>query len=106
MVLFLTLQIQLPVNCRRDFGPNVYITPAGNFTSLHQDGNGTVDSGHFCHKGHNDVIMMQRGTEKQMKEIENILVGQGCYDPAVPHSNGIKPPWPTKEQIEKCRAVG
>jgi len=26
-------------------GPNLYMVPGGGFTHLHQDGNGTVDSG-------------------------------------------------------------
>ena len=50
--------------------------------------------------------MMQRGTEKQMNEMIKILVGEGGYDPTTPHSDGMKPPWPTEEQIEKCRELG
>jgi len=65
-----------------------------------------VDSGHYCHKGHNEVFLMQRGTDKQMEKMKKILVGEGFYDPTVPHSNGIKPPWPTTEQIEECGKIG
>ena len=106
IVLFLTLQTQLPGSCQRDHGPNVCITPGGDFTSLHQDGNGTVDSGHCCHEGDNEVLMLQRGTDKQMKQIKTILVGDSCYDPTAAHGNGAKPPWPTAAQIEKCGDVG
>ena len=40
-------------------GPNLYLTPGG-FTSFHQDGHGTVDSGHTCHAGYNEVVMLRR----------------------------------------------
>jgi hypothetical protein len=106
-VLFLTLQIQLPEQCRRKLGPYLYHTPPGTFTQLHQDGNGTVDSLHYCHKGFNEVLMMPRGTDKQMNEATKILVGDVVekekYDPGNPHSNGKKPPWPTNEKIKQCK---
>jgi len=44
-------------------GPNLYITPAGSFTHLHQDGHGTVDSGHYNVTGYNEVIMLRRMPE-------------------------------------------
>jgi hypothetical protein len=94
---------QIPEKCRRNYGPNLYIAPPGAFTQIHQDGNGTVDSGHFCYKGFNEVCMLKRGTEKEMKEAEEILVGTGDYDSTQPHYDGKKPHWPTTEAIEKCK---
>jgi hypothetical protein len=44
-------------------GPNLYITPGG-FTSFHQDGHGTVDSGHTCLSGYNEVVMLRRLPEE------------------------------------------
>jgi hypothetical protein len=44
-------------------GPNIYITPPGSFTKFHQDGHGTVDSGHQCLRGYNEVVMLRRLTE-------------------------------------------
>ncbi len=41
-------------------GPNMYLTPPGAFTSFHQDGHGTVDSGHTCIAGYNEVVMLRR----------------------------------------------
>ena len=40
-------------------GPNLYVTPPGSFTHFHQDGHGTVDSGHQCLRGRNEVVMLQ-----------------------------------------------
>ena len=48
-------------------GPNLYITPARAFTHLHQDGHGTVDSGHQCLTGYNEVVMLRRLDEVHMK---------------------------------------
>lgn len=41
-------------------GPNLYKTPPGGFTHFHQDGHGTVDSGHLCIEGYNEVVMLRR----------------------------------------------
>ena len=41
-------------------GPNMYITPPGSFTRFHQDGYGTVDSGHMCLSGYNEVVIFRR----------------------------------------------
>jgi len=40
-------------------GPNLYITPPASFTHFHQDGHGTVDSGHLCLAGFNEVVMLK-----------------------------------------------
>jgi len=41
-------------------GPNLYVTPPGSFTHFHQDGHGTVDSGHQCLRGANEVKLRLR----------------------------------------------
>ena len=62
-------------------GPNLFVTPPGSFTRFHQDGKechccgvfcifakfnisipgyGTVDSGHLCLSGYNEVVMLRR----------------------------------------------
>jgi hypothetical protein len=48
-------------------GPNLFIMPPGSFTTLHQDGNGTVDSGHQCLAGYNEVVMLLRMPESHKK---------------------------------------
>ncbi|CAN0539365.1 unnamed protein product, partial [Ectocarpus sp. 12 AP-2014] len=50
----------MPRESRTFMGPNLYITPPGSWTQFHQDGNGTVDSGHQCLAGRNRVIMLRR----------------------------------------------
>jgi hypothetical protein len=55
-----TLHFQVNEAARPDMGPNLYITPPGTFTRFHQDGFGTVDSGHLCMSGYNEVVMFRR----------------------------------------------
>jgi hypothetical protein len=74
---------------------------------LHQDGAGTVDSGHYCHAGYNDVIVMSRGTESQMQHAMDVLFGNvkcDACDRYKPHDDGQKPDWPTTKAVNDCRA--
>ena len=57
-------------------GPNVYLTPPGSFTHFHQDGYGTVDSGHQCLTGYNEVVMFRRMPEDRKKHCLEILNGK------------------------------
>jgi hypothetical protein len=71
----------VPASAHPNMGPNLYITPPGSFTRFHQDGkkipplnlfrnmytnhlcwkgSGTVDSGHLCLTGYNEVVMLRR----------------------------------------------
>jgi hypothetical protein len=100
------LDNQIPSDCRSDYGPNLHMTPRGNFTQLHQDGNGTVDSGHCCHKGFNEVIMLKRGSEQQMKNMEAILAPTKECDGTHAHGDGKKPSWPAMKQVEQCEDLG
>ena len=45
---------------RNFMGPNLYMTPPLSFTHFHQDGHGTVDSGHLCMGGFNEVVILRR----------------------------------------------
>ncbi len=43
--------------------PHLWIIPitiGGGYTQFHQDGHGTVDSGHSCLNGYNEVVMLRR----------------------------------------------
>jgi len=64
-------------------GPNIYVTPCGAFTAFHQDGHGTIDSGHTCLSGFNEVIMFRRMSQDLKKQV----MGQFLYH--LPH-DGIK----------------
>eukprot|EP00980_Cylindrotheca_fusiformis_P021651 scaffold8505_cov130-Cylindrotheca_fusiformis.AAC.17 len=101
-------------------GPNLYVTPPAAFTHFHQDGHGTVDSGHLCLSGYNEVVMLRRLTERHKKHALMILTGDldealddcapsffdGLYQE--PHADklGEKPQWPTVARIEECRQMG
>ena len=95
-------------------GPNMYVTPPAAFTHFHQDGHGTVDSGHLCLAGYNEVVILRRLTERHKKHALMILTGDGTpngyFDGLYqePHQDqlGKKPSWPTQENIGKCRAMG
>ena len=60
---------------RPDMGPYLYATPPGSFTHFHQDGHGTVDSGHLCIHGHNEVIVLRRVPECHKRNALGILLG-------------------------------
>jgi len=95
-------------------GPNFYMTPPASFTHFHQDGHGTVDSGHLCISGYNEVIMLRRLTERHKKHALWILSGKqrggshfdGLY--SMPHGDnlGKKPPWPNTDMIKECEEKG
>lgn len=53
---------------RPPIGPNLYLTPPGAFTWFHEDGHGTVDSGHQCLRGRNEVVMLKRMDAEQKTE--------------------------------------
>ena len=57
-------------------GPNLYVTPPESITHFHLDGHGTVDSGHLCIDGYNEVVMLRR-----MPECHSISALQ-CLDKA------------------------
>eukprot|EP00977_Amphora_coffeiformis_P024058 scaffold14974_cov195-Amphora_coffeaeformis.AAC.65 len=73
-------------------GPNLYMTPAGSFTHLHQDGHGTVDSGHYNVTGYNEVIMLRRMPEIHKRNACQMVPGASAkYDALYgkPHDSGM-----------------
>jgi hypothetical protein len=60
----MSFDVQIKESARPFMGPNMYITPGGGFTLLHQDGHGTVDSGHLLVSGYNEVVMLRRLPER------------------------------------------
>ena len=70
-------------------GPILYLTPPGLFTHFHQDGHGSVDSGHQCIEGYNEVVMLRRLPEIHKNNAMNILCGNLDYDAllGLPHTN-------------------
>lgn len=61
-------------------GPNLYLTPPGAFTHFHQDGHGTVDSGHQCLAGYNEVVMLRRLPDARKKHSLELLHQWGNGD--------------------------
>lgn len=95
----------VPDNLRPDNGPHAYITPAGAFTRFHRDGNGTVDSGHLCLEGCNEVIMLRPSlSAHETKSLFKILKGKKFDEQ--PHSLGGSFDWPTHEMIEQLEREG
>ena len=94
-------------------GPNLYITPPASFTHFHQDGHGTVDSGHLCLSGYNEVVMLRRLTERHKYHALRLLTGASdskktLYD--LPHRDQggeeIRRDWPSAVSIEECKRMG
>ena len=93
----------------------LYVTFSASFTHFHQDGHGTVDSGHTCLSGYNEVVMLRRMPEEHKERALYILNDQknkkkrskydGLY--GLPHGDGLgdKPDWPTVDAIEECRRM-
>ena len=79
---------------RPSMGPNLYVAPPASFTTFHQDGSGTVDSGHLCLSGHNEVIMLRRMPEVNklhaMSILNNGVDGDAVYGALykLPHADG------------------
>jgi len=107
---------QVATSARPFMGPNLYLTPPGAFTHFHQDGHGTVDSGHQCLAGYNEVVMLRRMSEdRKLHSLE--ILNESCvrregdrgYDAmyGLPHGdeNGEKPPWPSPHAIKTCRKM-
>lgn len=65
------------------------ISYPGSFTAIHQDGFGTVDSGHLCLQGANEVVMLRRLPEVHKKNAMHLLYGITDYDPLheLPHGD-------------------
>jgi hypothetical protein len=100
-------------------GPNLYVSGGGGFTHMHQDGHGTVDSGHTVVSGYNEVIMIRRMPESHKNKVVKIVSSQtqtngksvGDYDPLykLPHgdvgngSQGLRPDWFSSETVESLR---
>ena len=88
-------------NGRPSMGPNFYVTPPASFTAFHQDGHGTVDSGHVCLSGYNEVVMLRRMPEESKLHAMSILNGDkdgaGSYNTlyGLPHLDGLAqdPKW-------------
>ena len=102
----------LPKTTQPFMGPNLYLCPGGGSTGLHQDGNGTADSGHTVLQGYNEVIMFKRLTTNE--KIKACAIWDGKKDAASgkkilytgPHSDGgkaarKKASFPNKEISQK-----
>lgn len=100
------------VNGRPFMGPNLYITPPSSFTHFHQDGHGTVDSGHLCLSGYNEVVMLRRLPERHKCRALELLNGSSSSSHSalygLPHRDDLDPAlsWPTKGAIRFCEEMG
>jgi hypothetical protein len=58
----------------------------GGYTQFHQDGHGTVDSGHSCLSGYNEVIMLRRLPECHKRQACQLIPSTSSleHDPATP----------------------
>lgn len=53
-------------------GPYLFITRPGPITTFHKDGFGSVDSGHLCLSGYNEIIMFPSLADWQEKKVLEI----------------------------------
>jgi hypothetical protein len=95
-------------SARPDMGPNLYISPPGGRTWFHEDGHGTVDSGHQCLSGQNEVIMLRRITDEPSRlNALHALNSGDVLDNARPHDDATQltaeKPWPTQKTLDYLR---
>jgi hypothetical protein len=101
------------------FSPNAIADDCagGGFTQVHQDGHGTVDSGHSCIAGLDEVVMLRRLPEDHKRNACRMVpTFKECRkdDKAqnmlyrLPHDDGRedKPTWPTDAIIESWQGMG
>lgn len=88
---------------RPEMGPNLYVTPPGSFTHFHQDGHGTVDSGHMCLSGYNEVVILRRLPLARKKHAIQLLThgSSSLFDPLndLPHNDKLV----SKGIVSTCR---
>ena len=95
-------------SARPDMGPNLYITPPGGRTWFHEDGHGTVDSGHQCLTGHNEVIMLRRVVDEptRLNALSRLNHGE-ALDNTRPHDDATlstaEKPWPSQDTLDFLR---
>ena len=89
-------------------GPNLYTTPPGAYTRIHQDGSGTCDSCHLCLSGYNEIVLLRAGLSQHQKLLALKKMGiEFLYK--IPHSDdwedyGLK--WPTNDIFEDLEKAG
>ena len=83
---------------------------------MHQDGHGTVDSGHTCISGYNEIVILRRLPEQHklracsmMPSREQVNVEQQAKNMLykLPHADlrEDKPSWPTRETIDEMNRM-
>lgn len=88
------------------FGPLIYAGVGGAFTPFHEDGLGTVDSGHLCLTGYNDVVILRRLQGVARKDAANKLGISLDKRPNDVMGGANLFSWPTKEKIESFKKLG
>lgn len=98
---------QITSSGRPFMGPNLYVTSPRSFTHFHQDGHGTVDSGHFCCSGFNEVIMLRRLTERHKQHALSLLNGASKYKALynLPHGDTLVRAWNGYQSLTVCPAT-
>lgn len=84
-------------------GPLIYAGDGGAFTDFHVDGYGTVDAGHLCLHGYNEVIMLRKLHE--LSEFEDAAKILGLSMQGLNFYRDKVFTWPTNDvikELEKC----
>lgn len=87
-------------------GPLLYMGVGGAYTSAHEDGCGTVDSGHLCLCGYNEVIILRRLDGTRRINAASILGISLEKRPHVLDTSNKGFSWPTVDKIEELKAQG
>ena len=90
------------------YGPLLYISTGGgnNGTTFHEDGYGTIDSGHLVLSGFNEVIILRRLRGKAREKAAKILNISSLYKRPNDSEGEKEFHWPTKAQISELEKLG
>lgn len=100
------LVIQSTARDLAGMGPLLYVGVGGAYTKFHEDGSGTVDSGHLCLCGFNDVIILRRLDGTRRTNAAAILGISLEKRPHVHDTSNEDFSWPNIEKIKKLKAQG
>ncbi|KAK1747287.1 hypothetical protein QTG54_002631 [Skeletonema marinoi] len=100
------LVIQSSARDLAGMGPLLYMGVGGAHTKFHEDGSGTVDSGHLCLCGFNEVIILRRLDGTRRTNAASILGISLEKRPHVLDTSNKDFSWPTVAKIEELKAQG
>lgn len=84
----------------------MFVGLGGAFTGAHEDGFGTLDSGHLCLAGYNEVVILRRLDERHKEKAADIMGFNLSKRPNDEKQKGKVFSWPTTQMIQQLKECG